>query len=234
MARSVSISERPAVPDFVRFPAGTPPRFLVTIDTEEEFDWGAPLRREGHGLETIAAFGRFQQFCEKFGVVPIFLVDYPVATAPETAQVLGAAIAAGRAEIGVHLHPWVNPPFDEDICEFNSFPGNLPEILERDKFHALRRAIEANLGVVPLINRAGRYGAGPNTAAILSEGGIAIDTSVRALFDYGSSSGPNYRDHPRRPYWLDREQGLLELPVTTVYGGPLGRWGARIDRKSVG
>ncbi|MBV1687693.1 polysaccharide deacetylase family protein [Novosphingobium sp. G106] len=220
--------DRPAAPEFVRFPAGTPPRFLVTIDTEEEFDWAAPLRREGHGLATIPSFARFVQFCESFGVVPLFLIDYPIATAPATAEVLGPALAAGKAEIGVHLHPWVNPPFDEDLSEFNSFPGNLPEAVEREKFRDLRDAIRANLGVAPQIYRAGRYGAGPNTAAILRETGIAIDTSVRALFDYSSTGGPNYRDHPRRPYWLGEDKRLLELPVTTVYGGLLRRWGAQI------
>ena len=228
MVRSVSIIERPAAPDFVRFPAGTPPRFLVTIDTEEEFDWAVPLRRDGHGLETIASFARFQQFCEGFGVVPLFLIDYPVATAPATAAVLGAALAAGKAEVGIHLHPWVNPPFDEDLSEFNSFAGNLPEPVERAKFCRLRDAIEGNLGISPLIYRAGRYGAGPNSAGILGAAGIAIDTSVRPLFDYSATGGPDYGDHPRRPYWLDREKGLLELPVTSIYGGLLRRWGARI------
>jgi len=228
LARSVSIIDRPAAPHFVRFPAGTPARFLVTIDTEEEFDWGAPLRREGHGLATISSFARFVQFCESFDVVPLFLVDYPIATAPATAEVLGPALAAGRAEIGVHLHPWVNPPFDEDLSEFNSFPGNLPEAMEHEKFHDLHEAIRTNLGVAPQIYRAGRYGAGPNTAAILRKEGIAIDTSVRALFDYSSNGGPNYRDHPCRPYWLDADQRLVELPVTTVYGGLLRRWGTQI------
>jgi hypothetical protein len=228
LVRSVSIIERPAAPDFVRFPAGTPPRFLVTIDTEEEFDWGAPLRREGHGLATIPSFARFVQFCEDFGVVPIFLVDYPIATAPATAEVLGPALTAGKVEVGVHLHPWVNPPFDEELSEFNSFAGNLPKSVERAKFRGLCDSIRANLGVAPLIYRAGRYGAGPNTAAILGEAGIAFDTSVRALFDYSSTGGPNYRDHPCRPYWLDEDRRLLELPATTVYAGLLRRWGARI------
>ena len=228
MARSVSITETPAAPEFVRFPAGTPPRFLVTIDTEEEFDWAAPLRREGHGTETIPSFARFVEFCEHFGVVPLFLVDHPVATAPATAAVLGPALAAGKAEVGVHLHPWVNPPYDEELSEFNSFAGNLPEAMESAKLRDLQDRIQANLGVTPLIYRAGRYGAGPNTAAILGEAGIAIDTSVRALFDYSATGGPNYRDHPRRPYWLSPDQRLLELPVTTVYGGLLRRWGGRI------
>lgn len=228
LARGVSIIDRPAAPDFVRFPVGAPPRFLVTIDTEEEFEWGAPLRREGHGLETIPAFARFQQFCEGFGVVPLFLIDHPIATAPATAAVLGAAIAAGKAEIGVHLHPWVNPPFEEDVNNFNSFPGNLPASLEQAKLAALQAAIETNLGVRPQIYRAGRYGIGPNSATMLREAGITIDTSVRALFDYSSTGGPDFCDHPRRPYWLDRQGGLVELPVTTVFGGLLRQWGGQI------
>lgn len=230
MASSVSIADRPDAPEFVRFPDDAAPRFLVTIDTEEEFDWGAPLRREGHGTATIAAFARFQRFCEGFGVVPIFLVDYPVATAPATAEELGPAIAAGKAEIGIHLHPWVNPPFDEEVCEFNSFSGNLPERLERAKFRALREAIEANLGAAPLIYRAGRYGVGPNSAAILSDAGIVIDSSVRSLFDYSATGGPDFHGHPQAPYWLDRERGLLELPVTTIFGGRLRRWGGSLHR----
>jgi hypothetical protein len=68
---------------------------------------------------------------------------------------------------------------------------------------------------------------GPHTAAILSEAGVAIDSSVRSHFDYSSTGGPNFRQHPSRPYWLDRRGGLMELPLTTVYWGllrQLGPW----------
>jgi hypothetical protein len=225
LASSVSILERPAEPDFVRFPAGSAPRFLVTIDTEEEFEWGAPLRRDGHTLDTVAAFPRFVAFCESFGVAPLFLIDYPVATCPAAAATLREALAAGRAEVGIHLHPWISPPFEEDLSEFNSFAGNLPQALEREKFNRLRDAIERNLGVIPRIYRAGRYGVGPNSAAILGETGIAIDSSVRPLFDYSATGGPDFSGHPLHPYWLDREGGILELPVTTVFAGPLRRRG---------
>ena len=228
MGASVNIVEPPESPDFVRFPAGFAPRFLVTIDTEEEFDWHAPLEREGHGLATIAAFARFQEFCESFGVVPVYVLDYPIATAPITREVLGAAAAQGRAEIGIHLHPWVNPPFDEDVSEFNSFAGNLPALLEREKFRRLLAVIEDNFGVLPSIYRAGRYGVGPHSAAMLRDAGVAIDSSVRPGFDYSAAGGPDFRRHPCRPYWLDRDAGLLELPITTVYGGLLRRGGKRL------
>jgi len=211
--------------DFVTFREGFGQRFVLTVDTEEEFDWDKPLDRTSHSLVTVPALQKFQQFCEGFGVVPIYMLDYPVATSDAAAEALCPAIAEGRAEIGVQLHPWVNPPFREELSEFNSYAGNLPEDIERDKFNRLRDTIEERFGAAPLIYRAGRYGVGPNSAAILSEAGLAIDTSVRTNFDYSFAGGPNFRKHPLRPYWIDREAKLMELPLTTVYWGPLRQMG---------
>lgn len=208
-----------------RFDEGFGPRFIVTVDTEEEFDWDAPLRRDGHSTATVSALRQFQHFCEGFGVKPIYLIDYPVADSPHTPKAIGDAVAAGRAEIGVQLHPWVSPPFDEEVNEFNSFAGNLPFELEREKFARLHARIVEAFGTAPRIYRAGRYGLGPRTAEILADFGIAIDSSVRARFDYSSTGGPNYREHPLKPYWIDAERRLLELPLTTVYWGPLRQMG---------
>ncbi|MDD3800547.1 MAG: polysaccharide deacetylase family protein, partial [Novosphingobium sp.] len=203
-------------------------RFIVTVDTEEEFDWNAPLDREKHSLVTVPALRKFQQFCESFGVVPVYLIDYPVACSSIASEILRDAVSNGRAEVGVQLHPWVNPPFEEEVSEFNSYSGNLPFELERAKFRTLRDQIEQAFGAAPLIYRAGRYGLGPRTVEILREFGIAIDTSVRAHFDYSSAGGPNYRYHPLQPYWVDPERSLLELPLTTVYWGPLRQIGNAI------
>ncbi len=201
-------------------------RFIVTVDVEEEFDWSAPLNREKHSTNSVPRLGKFQTFCESHGVVPVYLIDYPVATSPLAADILKAPLAAGRAEIGVQLHPWVSPPHEETVNEYNSFAGNLPYSLEHDKLVRLRDAIEKNFAQAPLIYRAGRYGAGVNTAKILGQAAIAIDTSVRARFDYSSTGGPNYRDHPVVPWWIDRKGGLMELPLTTVYWGMLRQLGA--------
>lgn len=223
--RDVRICDVPQAPDCVRFGVNFGKRFLLTVDTEEEFDWAAPLDRQQHSVVAVPAIRKFLQFCQGFGVVPVFLVDYPVATSAAAAEILRPAIQAGTAEIGVQLHPWVNPPHEEEVNSFNSFCGNLPKDLEQAKFSELRATIERNFGTAPRIYRCGRYGAGANTAEILAQGGIAIDTSVRARFDYSSSGGPNYRQHPARPYWLSRKSGLLELPLTTVYCGLLRRTG---------
>lgn len=200
-------------------------RFIVTVDTEEEFDWSAPLDRRQHSLLTVPALRKFQQFCEGFGVVPIYLVDYPIADSTMASEVLGPAVADHRAEIGIQLHPWVSPPFEEEVNQFNSYAGNLPEELEREKFIRLRDRISSAFGASPLVYRAGRYGLGPNTASILRDCGVPVDTSVRARFDYSGNGGPNYREHPLCPYWVDEERRLLELPLTTVYWGPLRQLG---------
>lgn len=217
----IRIADTPAQPELVRFAAGSGQRFLITVDTEEEFDWGAPFKREGHSIDTIPQIRTFQQFCESHGVVPIYLIDYPIVMSPAISEVLGEAVAAGRAEVGIQLHPWVNPPFLEEVNQHNSYAGNLPPSLEQEKFRCLRDAIEERFGRAPLIYRAGRYGTGQHTATMLSEAGVAIDTSVRSLFDYSASGGPNYRDHPLSPYWIDRPAGLMELPLTTLFCGSL-------------
>lgn len=209
----------------VRFAPGFGQRFIVTVDTEEEFDWSQPLGRTGHGLSHVPRLARFQQFCEGLGVAPIYLIDYPIATDPAAIDALGDAVAAGRAEIGVQLHPWVSPPHDEDVNVFNSYAGNLPPALEAAKFNTLKETIERAFGKAPLIYRAGRYGVGPASAGILSQAGIAIDTSVRARFDYSATGGPNFRDQPIVPWWIDEPGGLMELPLTTVFWGMLRQQG---------
>lgn len=220
-----SMLELPPRPAMARFDPAFGQRFLLTVDTEEEFDWSRPLAREGHGLHHVPRLAEFQAFCENEGVAPVYLVDWPIAQSERAVEILRGPVLAGKAEIGVQLHPWVNPPFDEAVTPRNSFAGNLPRELEQAKFRNLRDAIERRFETVPAIYRAGRYGVGPHSAAMLAEGGIAIDTSVRAKFDYSDGDGPDFRRHPLAPYWLDDDKTLLELPPTTAFWGMLRRQG---------
>jgi hypothetical protein len=221
------ITEPPVSGSAARFAPGFGVRSLLTVDTEEEFDWSGPFTRAEHGVSHVAHIGRFQEFCEGLGVVPVYLVDWPIATCELAAEVIGSAVKAGRAEVGIQLHPWVNPPFDEEVSPYNSYAGNLPPALERAKFMALRDRIAEAFGSPPLIYRAGRYGLGPETAGLLRDAGVPIDSSVRTNFDYRSGHGPDYSGHPLKPYWVDPEHNVVELPLTTVYWGMLrrqGRW----------
>jgi len=208
-----------------RFAPGWGQRSLLTVDTEEEFDWTAPFTPTEHRLDHVGRLAKFQLFCEGIGAQPVYLIDWPVATSPQAIEILGGALKSGKAEIGIQLHPWVNPPHDEQVNSYNSYAGNLPPALEREKFLRLRDLIAANFGTDPVIYRAGRYGLGPASVGMLREAGIAIDTSVRSNFDYSPDHGPDYRRKPLAPYWLDEPRGVLELPLTTVFWGVLRKQG---------
>ncbi len=191
-----------------------PPRLCVVIDTEEEFDWGRPLSRNSRSVASIAAQERAQAVFRRHGIVPTYVVDYPVASDPDAAGTLKGFLDRGECEIGTHLHPWVNPPDEEAVTSRNSYPGNLPENLEREKLERLTETIERAFGSRPLVYRAGRYGAGPNTAKILSEMGYLVDSSVAAFGNFTDDGGPDYSLHSPTPYWLDAQRQLLEVPLS--------------------
>ncbi len=92
-------------------PGNGPPLLLVVIDTEEEFDWSRPHSRENTAVTTLAAQSLAQAIFDARGLVPTYLVDYPVATSGLARETLVPWATAGRCLIGAHLHPWVNPPF---------------------------------------------------------------------------------------------------------------------------
>ncbi|MFN3618843.1 polysaccharide deacetylase family protein [Sphingorhabdus sp.] len=206
--------------DYVDTSALGGPRFVVTVDTEEEFDWSKPFARAGFGTEHLKHLPKFQELCENFGITPCYMVDLPVVNDNFGADLLHGYTRDGRAEIGIQLHPWVNPPFVEELNIRNSFACNLPAELERAKLTHLYNAIVRRIGVQPDAYRAGRYGVGAATPDILLELGIAIDSSVRAGFDYSDTYGPDFSRHTGRPYWV-RKGSVMELPLTTVFAGAL-------------
>ncbi|MEQ1538181.1 MAG: polysaccharide deacetylase family protein [Sphingorhabdus sp.] len=228
-----AVDLNPCTPQTVRFVdfGFDGPRFIVTVDTEEEFDWAAPFTRGEHGTSHVAAIDRFQSLCDSHDVRPAYLVDYPIVSDTSAVDLLGRYVSESRADVGVQLHPWVNPPFKEEPSVHNSYACNLPPKLERAKLTALHSLIVERFGVRPQMYRAGRYGAGHYSRQILRDLGVSIDTSVRSLFDYTGQGGPNYADCPLDPYWIN-EGELLELPVTTVFSGALQSAGKLIFNRA--
>ena len=49
-------------------------RFLITVDTEEEFAWDKPFSREGHSTQSVAALRDGQAFFTQAAVPAILLV----------------------------------------------------------------------------------------------------------------------------------------------------------------
>lgn len=202
-------------------------RFTIFVDTEEEFDWGAPLSADADGTRHMAALPPVHARFAAAGAALTYLVDYPIATSPLAVEVLREVVKDGRSAIGTQLHPWVNPPHEEEVNGFNSFTGNLPVALQRAKLAALTDAVTRIAGRRPLVYRAGRYGIGPDTPALLAELGYRIDSSMRSAYDYSGEGGPDFSAVPNHAFQLGE---LVELPFTTVFTGYLRQGGARLHR----
>jgi hypothetical protein len=207
-------------------------RYAIFVDTEEEFDWTQPRSRDSTGTSHIKFLPEFQRLADSLGVKPCYLIDYPVANAPESAATIAAMLADGNCTVGTQLHAWVNPPFDEEVTTFNSFAGNLPPALERAKLETLTARITEAVGVRPTVYRAGRYGIGANTAGILRSLGYAMDVSIRPYFDYSHEGGPDFGKFDPRPFWAGPDHGLIEMPLGVAYTGLLRGFGRLMYSRS--
>ncbi len=204
------------------------PHLIIIVDTEEEFDWSRPFSRSSVGVEHVQELYRVQEIFDAQKITPTYLLDYPVAATAKSAALFRALHTAGRAEIGAQLHPWVTPPHDEVINTYNSYPGNLPAALEREKIRILCEAIEVNIGTKPKTYKAGRYGISHHTLVALREFGLTIDTSSMPGFDCSDDGGPDYSRYPTYAYATDETRQLIEIPTTGGFVGFGRRYGQQL------
>jgi hypothetical protein len=199
------------------------PVAVVLVDAEEDFDWLAAFSRSNTSVQSIKNQWLAHRVFDRYQIRPTYLVDFPIAVSSEGVAVLRDLLASGQCEIGTQLHPWVTPPFDEEINERNSYAGNLPPELERAKLTRLTRVIQDRFGIAPVVYRAGRYGLGPSTSQVLHDLGYQVDTSVWPFEDLRRFGGPNYAGSTAGPMWVGPNRSILELPVTRGFVGLLRR-----------
>ena len=225
----------PAEPLFAsRAPASLPerPTLIVVVDTEEEFDWTAPVSRQATGVTAMRHIELTQKLCAAVGLAPTYVIDYPVATQPAGYETIRAWAQEGHCEIGAHLHPWVNPPFDEVLNARNTYMCNLPASLQHAKMRELHHAIVENTGVTPRVFKAGRYGIGRDSLAAFDELGLVVDVSVNPLMDFAADGGPDFSRLDSHPFWIDRSRRLLEVPCTHGFIGWARRHGLWLRRSA--
>lgn len=203
----------------IAFSPAVKPRLAIVVHTEEEFDWDAPFDRAANAVSHVPELSQFQTLANERGYVPHYSCGYPITQDAQAAAFFKPLFESGAASLGAHLHPWVCPPFEEDVTNYNSFPGNLAEPLEHQKIATLTDALEAAFGIRPVAYLAGRYGYGPNTTAILEKLGYIVDFSIAPGWDYRRYDGPNWRDHSSHACFNADTPSLLHVPHS---GGHIG------------
>ena len=209
------------------------PSLLIAVDAEEEFDWST-FSKYADNVTNIRHQVRAHRIFERYGAVPTYLIDFPVASKEAGYKPLQELYQQQLCGIEAQLHPWVNPPFQETVTLGNSFPGNLPMHLEREKLRRLTEEIENRFCHRPTVYRAGRHGFGPNTAFILSDLGYGIDMSVLPRTDLRSKGGPDFSKYGPEPFWIVSDTALLEIPQTVEILGLLDTYGAELSHYANG
>ncbi|OYW83692.1 MAG: WalW protein, partial [Sphingobium sp. 32-64-5] len=92
MTRAVSrpgdIRAHPVREDFIDLPEDFGTRFMLVVDTEEEFDWDAPFDRASRSVTITDAMERGQACFAAAGVRPLYVTDYPVIDDPRAGPML--------------------------------------------------------------------------------------------------------------------------------------------------
>jgi peptidoglycan/xylan/chitin deacetylase (PgdA/CDA1 family) len=194
----------------------------VTIDTEcdKGAAWRTQLPMQFEGVtEGIAR--RLHPLFARHGAKATYLLSPEVMRDDASANVL-RAIAKGH-ELGTHLHGEYVDEADSPAPITSAFQRDYPREVERDKLARLTAQFRAAFGHAPRSFRAGRFGVGQHSLALLEELGYHVDSSVTPFVDWSASGAPglSFAGAPTQPYRPDRgdptrhgTSALVEVPVT--------------------
>lgn len=206
------------------------PALLVAIDTEGDNQWDAAARRHQTFVNT-RALERLHAVFARHGVRPTYVVTYPVARDPESADVLARLRAGGDCEIGAHHHAWETPPCEPDDVDRHAYALSLPLTQFDAQLAALTTAITDAVGERPVSYRSGRFGFSASHVSSLETAGYRIDSSVTPLFYEAHKGGPDFVDAPLAPYFLSYDQAtrpgtsqVIELPVSAALNRRVPAW----------
>jgi hypothetical protein len=195
---------------------------LVGIDTEGDNQWDAAARLDQR-FENIYALPRLHELFARHDVQPTYVITYPVATDPRSAEVLRGLLEHGDCEIGAHHHAWETPPCTEADTRRHPYASTLPLPQFEAQLERLTQAISTAVGRAPVSYRSGRYGFAADHVAGLERLGYRVESSVAPLFYEAHKGGPEFVEAPLKPYFLAYDNAVrpgcsnvLEIPVSAA------------------
>jgi hypothetical protein len=179
--------------------------FILTVDTEEEWDWDGPFPEKDFSVKNLVQIPAFQSFCDERGIRPCYFVDYAAAKGAIENKVFENAIKQNTCELGAHLHPWANPPYFDKPNEANSHVVNLPIEQVEAKLDELVSVFVTEFDYQPTSFRTGRWGISEAIMQLLWSRGFTVDSSV---YPYYSNEFFSCQGSPIGAYWPDANNVL--------------------------
>lgn len=222
--------------------------FLITIDTEGDNAWAAPC---APSTRNAGYLPRFQALCEQNGLKPTYLTTWEMAHDQAFQDFASDALARGTAEVGMHLHPWHQPPYSVSLTtadwRHTPYLVEYPLKAMREKIKALTAHLEDTFETKMVSHRAGRWAFDERYAGVLIDEGYLVDCSVTPHVSWhmhpgipDGSGGVDYRDFPELEYFLSLDNialagdsPLLELPMTTFSRAHEHSWRASLRPNSL-
>jgi hypothetical protein len=198
---------------------------ILSIDTEEEWDWSGPFPEQNPDVTNVQELPAFQAYCSDLGIRTTYFLDYAVIDNHESVNTLKEIAKRGDVEYGAHLHPWVNPPFFGVTTESCSHVVNLPIEQVREKLCELTEKITTTFGKKPISFRTGRWGISGDILNLLIEQEYLFDSSIYPHYknEFFDCTGAE-----SKPFWPSLQQtdlsdtsgnqrSILEVPVSTGF-----------------
>ncbi|MEM7256226.1 MAG: hypothetical protein AAF404_02435, partial [Pseudomonadota bacterium] len=200
------------------------PQYAVTVDTEEEWDWDAGWPVTRHSLDNLACTPGFYELCRTHGARTTWFTNWSVMNYEPTRATVMELTDNTDAELGMHIHPWLTPPFaaNDECGARDSFLHNSPSTVIHQKLETVWQVFADN-GCRPKSFRGGRYSCSPEIQNYLQhpQRGFTADASVVPFTTWPDDGAPDYRhrNHLPRRVPPPRKNGtaLWEIPVTLAY-----------------
>ena len=85
-------------------------RYVVTVDTEEEWDWNSGWPSGKPSVENIELLPEFQDLSSRHNASFTYFTNYAVVDDDRASDLLLELASRPGVEIGMHIHPWNTPP----------------------------------------------------------------------------------------------------------------------------
>lgn len=195
-------------------------KFIITVDTEGDDLWTKKITKAGlKKIETTNAqnLERFQLLCEKYGFVPTWLVNYEMSQS-EVFQQLGRSVCKeNKAEIGMHMHAWNNPPIEHlpyNPRGTHTYIGEYPKKIQWEKMKYLACTLEDIFQVPVTSFRSGRWYLDEFTLKCLKKLGFMADCTVTPGISWGEYIGNHLYG---TDYSKDKLKGCYQLSDRNIH-----------------